>query len=170
MGKYRKYPASLKESALKRYFSGGLRHAEVATEFDVVESTFSNWVSEAQDMTKKNHKKRTAAKSKDGRSPQEKFHLLLEAAALSEAGKGEFLRRHGLRDGDLERWEREALSGLGDSAMPPAAEAQVKLAERKAAKSQARLREAEALLELQKKFQALWVDRAEDDEPNESAE
>ena len=72
-----------------------------------------------------------------------------------------FLRREGLRDGDLERWQQEALSGLG-ATEPPGSSRRVRELERKMIKTEKRLREATALLDLQKKVQALWRD-ADDD-------
>jgi len=156
---------------MQRYLSGGLSYEEVAAEFDVNVSTLSNWMSQTRSMPQKKDKGRSApARTDEGRTPQEKLELLLRSAALAEEELGEFLRAHGLRDGDLERWQREALSGLGDEVLPPAAQARLKRAERQVVKTQARLREAEALLDLQKKVQALWVDRAADDECDESSE
>jgi hypothetical protein len=55
-------------------------------------------------------KKRPA--TPDGRSPEEKLRLLLEVKGLPDAKRGKLLRREGVHDGDLERWEQEALSGL----------------------------------------------------------
>ena len=75
--------------------------------------------------------------------------------------RGAFLRREGLRDGDLERWQQEALSGLG-ATEPPGSSRRVRELERKMIKTEKRLREATALLDLQKKVQALWGD-ADDD-------
>ena len=48
----------------------------------------------------------------DERSASEKLRLVLEARRLPELEQGVFLRREGIKDGDLERWEQEALSGL----------------------------------------------------------
>ena len=75
---------------------------------------------------------------------------LLEAQALPEDERGAFLRREGLRDGDLERWQQEALSGLG-ATEPPGSSRRVRELERKMIKTEKRLREATALLDLQKK-------------------
>ena len=147
---------------MRQYLGGGRSYAEVGAEFDVNASTLSKWVSDSRRMVKKKRKGRASPKGGEGRSESNKLKLLLEAAALGESDKGEFLRRHGLRDGDLERFERETTARLqGEDS--PATKARLKRMERELTKTTARLREAEALLELQKKIQALWVDRAADE-------
>ena len=151
----REYPRKLREAAMQRYLQGDGSYREVAEEFDVNKSTLTNWVSDAR-RVKKQHGKQGKGGGVKAVAAKEKLRLMVEALSLSEEARGEFLRRHGLRDGDLERWERAALIGLGDDRIPPAAAQRVKRAERKVAKTVARLKEAEALLELQKKVQALW--------------
>ena len=98
----------------------------------------------------------------DDRTAQEKFALLLKARTLPDEQLGEFLRTEGLREGDLERWEQEALGGLEKGPSNEAQSRQVRELERQGRKTAKRLKEAEALLELQKKVQALWGD-ADDD-------
>jgi hypothetical protein len=105
--------------------------------------------------------KRPTPATPDSRSPQDKLRLLLEASKLTEDGRGEFLRREGLRDGDLERFEAEALVGLGGE-VTAAERRRVQELERVNAKQQKRLREAEVLLELQKKVQELWGAKDDD--------
>jgi hypothetical protein len=101
-------------------------------------------------------------RSTEQRSAEEKLRLLLEARALTEEQLGEFLRREGLHDGDLERWRAEALGGLGGQLHNDADRRRIAELERAALKQHKRLREAEALLELQKKVQALWGEKEDD--------
>ena len=75
---------------------------------------------------------------------------------MPDSELGEFLRREGLREGDLERWEQEAADGLRPAAAAQATERQLREMEKRLHKTERRLREAEALLDLQKKVQALW--------------
>jgi hypothetical protein len=105
------------------------------------------------------------ATATDQRSAEEKLRLLVEASALTEQQLGEFLRREGLRDGDLERFRAEAMGGLGGQVHSEADLRRIQELERVNAKQGKRLREAEALLELQKKVQALWG--AKDDDTTE---
>jgi hypothetical protein len=101
------------------------------------------------------------SRSTDERAPEEKLRLLLKARALADEQLGEFLRREGIREGDLERWEQEALGGLQRGPSDAGKSRQIRELERRVHKSEKRLKEANALLELQKKVQALWGD--EDD-------
>jgi len=87
---------------------------------------------------------------------------LMAASQLSDAELGEFLRREGLRDGDLERFKAEALSGLGGAVHSPSDQRRIQELERVNVKQEKRLREAEVLLELQKKVQELWGAKEDD--------
>jgi hypothetical protein len=104
----------------------------------------------------------------DDRSAGEKLRLVFEARGLSEDERGEFLRREGVHDEDLRRWEEEALTGLEDKRRVQALERQLREAERARTKTEKRLREANALLELQKKVQELWG--GEDDDTNDNGD
>lgn len=106
-------------------------------------------------------KRKKRVKPTDARSASEKLRLLIEAKSLSEDELGAFLRRKGVHEGDLERWEREALGGLSGAAQEPSQERRIRELERQREQQDKRLKEAKALLELQKKVQALWAD--EDD-------
>jgi len=88
--------------------------------------------------------------STDERAPEEKLRLLLEARPLADEQLGEFLRREGIREGDLERWEQEALGGLQRGPSDAGKSRQIRELERRVHKSEKRLKEANALLELQK--------------------
>jgi len=106
--------------------------------------------------------KPSTTSSSDARSAQDKLRLLLEASRISESERGEFLRREGLRDGDLERFEAEALSGLSGGMRSAADQRRLQELEKVAAKQEKRLREAEVLLDLQKKVQELWGAKDDD--------
>ena len=85
---------------------------------------------------------------------------------LHQAGDWQFLRREGLRDGDLERFRAEALGGLSGKAHSAQDRRQIQELERLNAKQAKRLREAEVLLELQKKVQELWGAKDDDTSKN----
>ena len=116
------------------------------------------WLKEAESQVSKKQDTKPAATPTDKRSAAEKLRLLIEAGALSDEQLGEFLRREGLRDGDLERFRAEALGGLDGRVHSPQDRRQIQELERLTAKQAKRLREAEVLLELQKKVQELWGD------------
>lgn len=154
------YTEEFKERIVQRYLSGAESSTQVAAVEGIRASTLRQWARrrQAEVVTKK----QPVAHPVDERSAEEKFRLLLAAKALPDAELGEFLRREGLREGDLERWEQEATEGLKSAAAGQATARQLRDMESRFHKTEKRLREAEALLDLQKKVQALWGD-ADDD-------
>jgi hypothetical protein len=95
----------------------------------------------------------------DGRSGEEKFRLLVEAARLSDSELGEFLRREGLHEGDLERFKAEAMGGLSGQVHSPTDQRRIQELERVNATQEKRLREADLLLELPKKSKSFGGQR-----------
>lgn len=156
-------PAELRAAAVERYLTSNLTLKEVGAQFGATQSSISRWVHEAgsQALGKKS-KRPTPLQTPDGRSAEEKLRLLVEASRLTDAELGEFLRREGLRDGDLERFRAEALGGLGNVVHSPSDQRRIQELERVNAKQEKRLREAEVLLELQKKVQELWGAKDDD--------
>jgi transposase-like protein len=162
----RSYPEQLKEAAVRGYLTSDLSYRELGRELGIPEGTIRGWVRRAeqlQEMAKsgKDGKKRSA-RSTEQRSAEEKLRLLLEARSLSEEQLGEFLRREGLRDADLERWSQEALTGLGGEVHHEADVRRIRELERQHVKQSKQLRETKALLELSKKVAALWEDEDDD--------
>ena len=84
---------------------------------------------------------------------------------MNDSELGEFLRREGIQEEDLERWREEALGGLGGArkAQPPSK--RLRELERELRRKDKALAEAAALLVLAKKARALWGD--EDDDTSE---
>lgn len=150
----RTFSAETREAAMQRYLTSDLTLTAVGEEFGTSRYNLSNWLKRAESEVSK--KIKPVAAPTDERSAEDKLRLLLEASALSEEQLGEFLRREGLRDGDLERFRAEALGGLSGKAHSPQDRRQIQELERINAKQEKRLREAEVLLELQKKVQELW--------------
>jgi transposase-like protein len=121
-----------------------------------------DWVRQYQQRGTVGKRRRTQPTTTDKRSPEEKLRLLLQAKALPDDARGEFLRREGVHDGDLERWEAEALGGLRGGDSTEAQARRIRELERDSDRKDKRLKEAAALLELQKKIQALWGDEDKD--------
>jgi transposase len=161
-------PREIRAAAVERYLTSDLTQEEVAEQFGTSKANVSYWVKAAGNQTMKKRRTRAASSvsplpepassstTPDGRSAKEKLRLLVAASLLSEEQRGEFLRREGLHDGDLERFEAEALGGLGSGPSNPADQRRIQELERVNAKQEKRLHEAEVLLELQKKVQQLW--------------
>jgi transposase-like protein len=160
----RSVPDAVKEAAVRRYLSTEVSYQELGRELGVDRTTVRGWVRLCQEegsVVKK--RSRGKARSTEQRSPEERLRLLLEGRNLGEEELGEFLRREGIREGDLERWEQDALGGLRESEPLGRLERRRHAAvKRKAKRQEKRLREAEALLELQKKVQALWAEEDDD--------
>jgi hypothetical protein len=149
---------------MQRYLTSDLTLTAVGEEFGTGRYNLASWLKQAEsesELSKKRDAQPVAAPT-DDRSPEEKLRLLLEASVLSEEKLGEFLRREGLRDGDLERFRTEALGGLSGKVHSPQDRRQIQELERLNAKQAKRLREAEVLLELQKKVQELWGAKDDD--------
>jgi transposase len=157
------YTEEFKDRVVQRYLSGSESSTEVGALEGIRAGTLRTWALRRQaDVMKK---AKPAVEPVDERSAQEKLRLLFAAKAFPDAELGEFLRREGLREGDLERWEQEASEGLKSATAGQATERQLREMEKRLHKTEKRLREAEALLDLQKKVQALWG--AADDDTKE---
>lgn len=147
-----RYPAAVRSKAVQRYLSSDLSYVAVAAEIGCTDNAVRSWVLRAAA-----HSEGAVVKQRpDDRTPEQKMQILLTTAAMSEAELGTYLREQGLRDGDLERWRTEAVRGLAGVAGPATASRRVKQLERVNKKQSKRLREAEALLDLQKKVHSLW--------------
>jgi transposase-like protein len=157
------YSEEFKERMVQRWLSGTESSTELAALEGIKAGTLRQWAIKYQaDVVTK---KEPMVQPVDGRSSEEKLRLLLAAKALPDTELGEFLRREGLREGDLERWEQEATEGLKSAAAGQGTERQLRDVEKRLHKTEKRLREAEALLDLQEKVQALWG--AADDDTKE---
>src|SRR6185369_460353 len=161
----RRYADDMKEAAVQRFLTSDLTLTAVAEQFGTTRHSVANWVRVAHsrgEMKKPKQHLVAAATPTDDRSASEKLRLLIEAGSLSEEQLGEFLRREGLRDGDLERFRAEALGGLEGKVHSPQDRRQIQELERLNTKQAKRLREAEVLLDLQKKVHELWGAKDDD--------
>lgn len=155
----RRFPAEVKEAAVQRYLTSDLTLTAVGEQFGVGRYNLRAWVNAAESLTEMKKPKPhlvAAATSTDSRSASEKLRLIIEAGSLSEEELGEFLRREGLRDGDLERYRAEAMGGLEGKVRSAQDLRQIQELERTNARQAKRLNEAEVLLDLQKKVHQLW--------------
>jgi transposase-like protein len=156
----KRFPQELKESVVRRYLSTDTTVRQLADEIGSSTWSVRSWVREYQAQgTLAKRRKRTPARP-DQRSAPEKLRLLLMIKGMPDDERGAALRREGLHDADIERWEREAVAGLQGQA--PNQQQRIAQLERETLHHKKRLKEAEALLILQKKVQALWVDEDDD--------
>lgn len=144
-----------KEGVTQKFLNRGNRTAsEIAEETGVTIKTLYNWSEE--------YAKDTPMKKKV-RSTFDKMKLVISYNSLPENEKGEFLRRNGLFDLDIEKWQKEVLEGKieGFSENLSRKELQKTQQELEQAKKELRrkdkaLAEAAALLILKKKAEDFW--------------
>lgn len=150
----------------------------LSQEVGITQPTLSRWLREAgtvAGVSKKKSKSKPKPKqasppaSPAGRwSPEEKVRVVLAATGVSEQGLGEFLRREGIHEEDLERFREEvrsaAIAGLTPQRKAARGDEQkrIKELERELKRKEAALAEAAALLVLRKKAGALWGEEGED--------
>jgi len=98
----------------------------------------------------------------------EKLRVVIEAAKLKDSELGEFLRREGLHEAQLQQWRAEAEAGLTEAARKgrrsPEAR-RIRELERELRRKEKALAEASAIIILKKKLAVLWGD--EDDDTGE---
>lgn len=149
----------------------------LAREVGIQQPTLSRWLREAAivPLVSKRKKPKTKPSSPSVRRPsdwpaEEKFRVVLEAAALAEAELGGFLRREGLHEDDLVRFRDEVRSAAVTGLTPAKktrsgaseADKRIKELERELRRKEAALAETAALLVLRKKLNALWGEEGED--------
>ena len=161
----------------------GISATALANEIGVSQPTLSRWLKQTRTVPVMGDRSDEAGKPKSTRhwSAEERRQLVVEAAALSDAELGAFLRGKGIHMAELEQWRAEgktaatAVAATGKKKRKPTAEQsrirelekKLEHSEQQLRRSEKRLKEAEALLALQKKIQEIWGDRG-DDTPTKS--
>src|SRR4051812_5830021 len=90
----------------------------LSRETGVAQGTLSRWLIAAGTINGVTDKRKNKAPSTSPfrttreRTPEEKISLVAEAARLTEADLGAFLRREGLHEADLEAWRESMLGAL----------------------------------------------------------
>lgn len=152
--------------------------SELAAKVSVSESTLSRWLREAttvrRTMSDDQHSGALArARRPEDLSPEDKVRILREAARLDGPELGAYLRRKGVHEADLARWQSTAdeavLAALSGRRQRSVEQKRVRQLESELRRKEKALAEVAALLVLEKKAQALWGDR-EDDNTKESNE
>ena len=140
----------------------------------------SRWLKAAGRVTAVSDEDKPKAKRPADWTPQKKLAAVMEAARLSDAELGVWLRREGLTEEHLRQW-REALEERASAVFEPreprvSAESRRRLIEleRELKRKDKALAETAALLVLQGKMQALWAEeddstRQNNDEPSSPA-
>jgi len=149
----------------------------LSREVGIHQATLSRWLRAAGTVAgvskKKPKPRRMALAQPVGARPvgqwsaEEKVRVVMAGAAVADDRIGEFLRREGLHEEDLERF-REEVRSAAIAGLAPAKKARgdeqkrIKDLERELKRKEAALAEAAALLVLRKKAGALWGGEGED--------
>jgi hypothetical protein len=105
------------------------------------------------------------SKKRSALTALEKLRLVLEASELDEVQRGAFLRKEGLHQADLDRWQAAIETALDPGAAKKVAagdKKRVASLEKELRRKDKALAEAAALLVLRKKAQALLGDEDDD--------
>jgi len=162
--------------------SNGRSATSLSEDVGVSQASLSRWLKRAATVPAVTKKKTT--KSKRRRSvtsrttkrpqdwtPERKLEVVLEAAALGDDALGEFLRRKGLHEAQLEQWRKqltEAAAEVFGSRQRKKTSPEVKRIrelEKELLRKDKALAEAAALIVLKKKVLAIWGDEDDDTGP-----
>ena len=160
-----RYTAKFKEGIVRKLVGpNSVSLSRVASETGLSTSTLWKWREEAKTKGVSKHN----SKSKPRRwTPEEKMRVLLAAAAAGESGRGELLRREGLHDADLERFQQD-LVGSGRPKRDPADKKRISELEKNLRRKDKALAEATALVVLSKKLNAYFEEVEVGDTTDES--
>jgi transposase len=179
----KQYSESFKQRMIQRMVGPGRVSANaLSKEVGVAQCTLSLWLKSAGRVSavSDDEEPRPQAKRAEDWTPQRKLAAVMEAARLSDAELGAWLRRKGLTEEHLRQW-REALEERASAVFAPnepraSAESRrrVQELERELRRKDKALAETAALLVLQGKVQALWGEegdptRQSSDEPSSRA-
>jgi len=157
------YPEEFKAKIIAQMLPPHNRHIpDLACETGIPQDTLYNWRIKQQRRAEAVVTKTTAGP--DRLSSQDKFHLVVESAALNEQELSEFCRRRSVFPEQLASW-RKACSGANELRQGREDSADDRKLVRRNAELESELRrmekalaEAAALLMLQKKVRDLWAE------------
>lgn len=157
-----KYSEELREAILRRILpprNEPLR--QVARDENISLQTLYNWRIKALSGDIKSPDE---ASVKDAWSTQDKFHIVVETAGMSELELAEYARSKGLFIEQIRAWRDACMNANGGIAKEAArlnrelkdAEKKARQMEKELARKEKALSEAAALILLQKKIRAIW--------------
>jgi transposase len=161
-----RYSEEFKKSAVQKYLSRGSRTVnEILEDIGITSPTIYQWRDELANVggMKKSSKPQS-------RSPQDKFKALTEFDLLPPEKRGEYLRKNGLHEENLNDWRKQ----IEEALMPKKISAQerqelraekikIKQLEKEIRRKDKALAEVSALLVLKKKADLIWGTTEEDE-------
>ena len=163
----KQYTKEFRDSVLKR-IEQSETVASLSEEFNISKSTIYQWV---RTNNKKQKNNQVNLKSKSNWSSQDKFHVVLETATLSENELAEYCRRKGIYLEEIKAWKEQCLNANTVSMKVDSEKLKDNLKEeqrknkelqRELRRNEKALAETAALLVLRKKAQAIWGDEEEE--------
>jgi transposase-like protein len=167
-------PEFRKEMILKLTSPRGPSVHELAAKVGIHQTTLSRWLREATtvrrtmaDDEQRGGERPSRARRPEDLSPEEKLRIVQQASRLEGAELGAFLRREGVHEADLQRWqdsvEEAAIGALSGRRQRTVEQKRIRKLESELRRKEKALAEAAALLVLEKKAKALWGDHEDDD-------
>src|ERR687888_521817 len=155
------YPDEQKTSLIERMLSPQNANVpQLSKETGIPKDTLYGWRRQA--LRARGLSPTPTAESGERWSAEEKFAMVVETAALSEAQRGEYCRKRGLYPEQLQAWRRACSQANASRVAPrPNNDAQadkrrIQELERELRRKERALAEAAALLVLRKKAEAIW--------------
>lgn len=151
-----KYSEKFKTEMLQKLTGvGAISARRLSMECGIAESTLSGWRSQAKLGAMAKAPNRVGTRRW---TPAEKLRVVMAAAAAGEEGRGALLRREGLHDADIERFQAELSEGPQPTATKrdAADKKRIKELEREVRRKDRALAEAAALVVLSKKLNAYF--------------
>lgn len=161
------YSKELKESLITRMLTENASAAELSRETGISINTLYRWRDNAK---KKGGIQNTASCIADKWTTQEKFHVVLETATLTEVELAEYCRKKGLFTLQVKEWKNACMQANGGIAEEASrlngelkkADLEKKKLEKELARKEKALAEAAALLVLRKNADAIWGDNEDE--------
>ena len=169
------YPDTFKRRMVSRLTGAGAMSAmALSQDIGVSQGTLSRWLREAgsiEGMSK--NKSNPAHQSPREWSIEKKIRVVYEAMSLSDDKLGEFLRREGLHEVQLQEMRQAVEEALGGGKKKAAKKSRldarkIKNLEREIVRKDKALAEVTALLVLKKKLDAYYLGDGESDTPRKN--
>ena len=164
----RQYTKEFKDSILKRLDQPSNESvSDLSKELNISKSTIYQWI---RTNNKKQKNNPINIKSKNNWTSQDKFHIVLETATLSESELSEYCRKKGIYVEEIKAWKDQCLNA-NTSYKEDSNELKTSLKDeqkknkelqRELTRKEKALAETAALLVLRKKAQAIWGEGEEE--------
>lgn len=156
----KQYTDEFKEAILKR-LEQNETVGSLSIELNIPKSTIYQWI-----RTNNKKQKNTVInlKSKDKWTSEDKFHVVIETASLTEEELAEYCRRKGLYVDEIKSWKKQCLNANTVYTEDPkqikealkGEQQKIKELQKELNRKDKALAETAALLVLRKKAQAIW--------------